>query len=182
MNISAINFIKHQNLSVAIDKLRNSKNPGHDKQETDTWFEHHETMINVLLYGALSLEAFINYYAVRYEITNVKDYERNLTTSSKWKLYPFLKTGSYINSDAVGIIKRIFTLRNKFVHPTPEKALAHQKNPTPSKSHGAQLEQLDKGQLLADINFVYKALFAIDADEASEHEKTPWLCQLHKRK
>jgi len=174
------NFIKHQELSPTIEKLRNKTIK--IQNENDIWFQHHETMINTLLYSALSLEAFINYYAIRYEIENTKDYERSLSTTTKWKLYPKLKTGKTIDTDAIGIIKKIFKLRNGFAHPVPQKVKARQKKPTyKDNSHGATLERLDKGQLISDVNSVYQAIFNIDEDEQLRHKQIPWLMKMTKR-
>ncbi|MEJ2445761.1 MAG: hypothetical protein P8Y42_20315, partial [Exilibacterium sp.] len=54
----------------------------------ENWWEYHECMINTLIYGALSLEAYINYYAKRYEIPFSNDLEQKLSTYNKWKMYP----------------------------------------------------------------------------------------------
>ena len=174
------NFIKHQNISQLIDKLRVDKDLLPQKESDDAWFEYHETMVNVLLYGALSLEAYINFYAKMYDIPFNNDFESNLSTLNKFKIYPTLKLNKTIDGDAIKILKNVFKLRDGFVHPKPERVVKDPKVTYKGKSSGAILEKLDKGQLLVDINSIYGALFKIDKDERVAHTKIPWLCKLKK--
>lgn len=169
------NFIKHQNLFPVINSLRKNKD-ALPKAESDTaWFEFHETRINVLLYGALSLEAYINYYAKRYDLPFNDDFESRLSTLNKWKIYPHLKLKKTIDGLRLKKLREIFDLRDGFVHPKPERVAKDPSTPYKGKSPGAKLEQLDKGQLLADINSIYQDLFRIDKDEEDAHKKAPWL-------
>jgi hypothetical protein len=175
------NFIKHQNLFKVVEQLRKNENALPKQEADNAWFEFHETMINVLLYGALSLEAYMNYYAKMYDIPFNNDFESNLSTLNKWKIYPTLKLKKTIDGGKLKKLKEIFVLRDGFVHPKPERVVKDPSIPYKGKSAGAILEKLDKGQLLADINSIYQDLFKIDQEEQKAHDKAPWLCTLNKR-
>lgn len=137
-------------------------------------------MNDVLIYSALSLEAYINYYAMRYDIPFHKDFERNLSTINKWKVYPNLKTRKSLDGEALKKIKKIFKLRDDIVHPKPERIKTGTTALPKGTSAQAQIEEIDKGQLIIELNSIYEAMFKIDKDERAEYENNPWFCILKK--
>jgi hypothetical protein len=137
-------------------------------------------MNDILIYSALSLEAYINYYAMRYDIPFHKDFEKSLSTVNKWKVYPNLKTRKSLDGSALKLIKKIFKLRDDIVHPKPERIRTGTTEPPKGTSAQAQLEEIDKGQLIIELNSIYEAMFKIDKDEKAEYEKKPWFCILKK--
>lgn len=173
-------FITHQQLKPDVQAAF-AKTPEQKTVEVDSvLYANRLAMNDVLVYSALSLEAYINYYAMRYDIPFHKDFERNLSTINKWKVYPNLKTRRSLDGEALKTIKKIFKLRDDIVHPKPERIKAGITEPPKGASAQAQIEQIDKGQLIIELNSVYEAMFKIDTDEKAEYEKQPWLCILKK--
>lgn len=174
------NFARYQEKSQVVAVLRKDKDHLPPVQAENAWWEYHESMINVLVYGALSLEAYINYYAKRYDIPFNTEFEKKLSTLNKWKMYPTFKMNKQIDRSAIDTIKKVFKLRDEFVHPKPERIIQDAK-PYEGKSAAAELEKMDKARLLKDINAVFSAMFNIDTDEAEAHQKQPWLLDLIKK-
>jgi len=167
-------FIKFQELS---EQLK-SVNPG-TEQEESTLYDRRQAMNSVILYSALSLEGFINYYAVRYEIPFHKDTDR-LSTSKKWNIYTQWKVGLSITDGSIGKIRSIFKLRNSLVHAKPELGKMGGDSPPAGTSGQAQLEKTELGELVIDLNSIYNDTFSIDPDELEQYKKEPWLYVLQK--
>lgn len=146
----------------------------------DNLYEDRLAMNDILIYSSLSLEAYINYYAERYNIRIRKNPKRELSTVEKWKLYPKLKTGKVLNQNELKAIKNIFKLRNNIVHPKPDRIELETTQPYKGFGAQARVEKLDKEQLLINLNLVYEAIFKIDTHERDDHLKNPWLCDIKK--
>ena len=166
------NFIKFQDFSAVVDKLRDKSISMTKVDEDSAWYDYHNSMINILIYGALSLEAYMNFYAKKYEIPFNNETER-LPTLHKWRMYPTIKTGKPLPPEVLKTIKSFFNLRDEFVHPKPTR-LEHGKDvPDDHKNASAVLERKDKGELMNELNSVYKAIFKLDKDEDEAQIKTP---------
>jgi len=174
------NFIKFQEQSKLVDKLLKKTIVMPKEDDKAAWYEYHNSMINVLLYSALSLEAYINYYGTRYDIPFNNDLER-LSTLNKFKMYPTIKTRRTIDIEALNVIKKFFKLRDGFVHAKPERLKHGVDSPDESNSASAVIEREDKGKIMCDLNYVYQSIFKIDDDEKKMQVKTPWLHQFIKR-
>jgi len=73
-----------------------------------------------IVFSALCLEALINDYCITKKSANYfNQYIDKLDPISKWLLIPQLNTGSAISSDskAFELVKNLFSIRNKLVHP-----------------------------------------------------------------
>jgi hypothetical protein len=173
-------FITHQQLIPEVKKAFSKSTPQDSVTNENVLYANRLAMNDVLVYSALSLEAYINYYAMRYDISFHNDFERSLSTINKWKVYPNLKTRKSLDGAALKTIKKIFKLRDDIVHPKPERIKAGASEPANGKSAQAQIEKVDKGQLLIELNSIYEAMFKIDKDEKAEYDKKPWLCILQK--
>jgi len=143
-------------------------------------YENRSNMNNLVVYGALSLEAYINFYATRYNIPFHNDLEQKFSTVNKWKIYPHLKIKKSIDGDAINKIKEIFKLRDEIVHPKANRIILGTDKPSNSKSVQAKIELLDKGQYLVNLNSVYKAMFKIDSDEKEHYKRIPWMVELQR--
>ena len=148
--------------------------------ELNLLYENRLNMNNLVVYGALSLEAYINFYAIRHNIPFHNDFEKNLSTVNKWKIYPHLKTNKSLDGAAIKQIKAIFKLRDEIVHPKPNRIIIGDNKPYNGKSVQSKIELLDKGQYVVDLNSVYKAMFKIDSDERESYGQNPWMLELQK--
>lgn len=173
-------FKKVQQLKPALESARNDQSVEGKAEQKHLLYENRLAMNDVLVYGALSLEAYINYYAMRYDIPFHRDLERSLSTINKWKIYTNIKTRKTLDQEAIQIIKKVFSLRDEIVHPKPERVQSGVDSPPKGKSAQAQVETIDKGQLIIDINSVFEAVLKIDSDEKVEYEKQPWMYTLKK--
>jgi len=173
-------FGKVQEFRPIIESALKDKSVEGKKKLEHILYENRLAMNDVLVYGGLSLEAYINYYAMRYDLPFHRDLERSLSTLNKWKIYTNSKTRKTLDQDAIKVIQRIFSLRDEIVHPKPERVKAGTDSPPKGKSAQAQVESIDKGQLIIDINSVFKAVLKIDSDEKKEYEQQPWLYELRK--
>jgi hypothetical protein len=75
--------------------------------------------LNTIVFSALTLEAFINHYAIeKSSLSYLKRHLDNLNPVNKWLIIPKLFTGKELdrNSQAFELLKRLFTRRNKIVH------------------------------------------------------------------
>ncbi len=167
-------FSTFQELTQKLKDIGNST-----PQERAMLYERRQAMNNVPIYSALSLEAFINYYAIRYEIPFHKDTDR-LSTVKKWNIYTNWKNKRDFGSDALSKIKEIFKIRNALVHAKPEVGEMGTNEPPEGKSAQAKIELAGKGELIIDLNSIYQAMFDIDIDEAKQYEQEPWLYTLQK--
>ncbi|WP_444924524.1 hypothetical protein ACJJH9_05115 [Microbulbifer sp. DLAB2-AF] len=136
-------------------------------------------MNSVAIFAALSLEAYINYYAVRYEIPFHKDTDR-LSTSQKWNIYTNWKVKKSVKEQTIANIRKIFKLRNTLVHAKPELGEMGGDLPPEGKSGQAQIELTGLGELIIDLNSIYEDTFSIDPDESSEYKESSWLYALRK--
>lgn len=173
-------FIKVQDLRPILEAALKDESPRGKQKQVQLLYENRLAMNDVLVYGALSLEAYINYYAMRYDLPFHRDLERSLSTINKWKIYSNSKTRKTLDSETIKIIKRVFQLRDDIVHPKPERVLINNGSPAKGRSAQAKVESIDKGKLIIDINSVFKAVFKIDNDEKVEYEQHPWLYELTK--
>jgi hypothetical protein len=176
---SAMAFEKLQAYAPKIKPLFNKGKELTDN-ELNILYENRLSMNNLVVYGALSLEAYINFYAIRYNIPFHNDFEKNLSTLNKWKIYPHLKTNKSLDGSAIKTIKEIFKLRDEIVHPKPNRIMVGDNKPYNGKSVQSKIELLDKGQYIVDLNSVYKAMFKIDSDEKKNYEEAPWMLELQK--
>lgn len=148
--------------------------------ELNVLYENRANMNNLVVYGALSLEAYINFYAIRYNIPFHNDFEKNLSTLNKWKIYPHLKTNKSLDGGAIKKIKNVFKLRDEIVHPKPNRIIIGDDKPYNGKSVQSKIELLDKGQYVVDLNSIYKAMFKIDSGEKENYEQDPWMLELQR--
>jgi hypothetical protein len=73
----------------------------------------------VVIFSALTLEAFINHYAIdNFSKLYLKHYLDKLDPVSKWVVIPKLVLGRTLDTDgrSFQLLKRLFLLRNKLVH------------------------------------------------------------------
>ena len=173
-------FTKFQEIKPALQEALKDESTDGNRNLENLLYENRMAMNDVLVYGALSLEAYINYYAMKYDIPFHRDLERSLSTVNKWKMYTNNKTRKTLDQDSIKTIKRVFSLRDEIVHPKPERVQADKTAPSKGKSAQAQIEILDKGQLIIDINNVFKSVLKIDNDEKKEYDEQPWLHELRK--
>ena len=110
-----------------------------------------------VLYCALYLESFINFYGVANNIANIRDYELSLSIKNKWRIYPQIVTGKQISGSAIKILGGIFERRDDIVHFKPRTSKA--------KHQGLLIK--DGLQLINGVHFVRRELAKIDP-------KTPW--------
>lgn len=178
---SVRSFIKSQELMPEINKIQSGNKSVPRASMEAVLYEQRQAMNNIPIYAALSLEAYINYYAARYEIPFQKDIDR-LSTAKKWNILSNWKTRKPIEKGAIDKIKEIFDLRNQFVHAKPERVEHGTTEPPKGKSVQAQIEVLDKSKLIFDLNSIYEAIFKIDTDESNDYKKGPWLYQLQKKR
>ncbi|KOO01792.1 hypothetical protein [Vibrio nereis] len=171
-----------ERLQVNEPKIKSLLNKGKELtvHEVNILYENRLSMNNLVVYGALSLEAYINFYAIRYDIPFHNDFEKNLSTLNKWKIYPHLKTNKSLDGSAIKLIKEIFRLRDEIVHPKPNRIIIGDNKPYNGKSIQSKIELLDKGQYIVDLNSVYKAIFKIDLDEKKSYENAPWMLELQR--
>lgn len=172
--------IKSQELMADIKRVQAENKGNHSGELEALLYEQRLSMINVPIYAALSLEAYINYYASRYGMPFQKDIDR-LSTVKKWNIYSNWKTKKTIEKDALDKIKEIFDLRDQIVHSKPELVEHGTEEPPKGKSVQAKIEVIDKSKLIYDLNCIYEAIFKIDSDENSDHKKEPWLYELRKK-
>lgn len=177
---SVRSFTKVQEFRPILAASLNDKSQNGTEKQHQLLYENRLAMNDVLIYAALSLEAYINYYAMRYDVPFHRDLEKSLSTINKWKMYTNTKTRKTIDQRAIEIIKKIFRLRDDIVHPKPQRIKARSEAPNNNKNAQGQIESLDKGQLIIDLNSVYKAVFKIDKDENADYINIPWLSELKK--
>jgi len=179
-------LIRVQDLAQTVHRVQTSGVPV-DAAGSAALYEHRLAMNDILIYSALTLEAYINFYATRYSIPFYNDFERSLSTINKWKIYPHLKTRKTMPSAALIALRAIFDLRDEIVHPKPDRVWPNsesvgQRKEGEEKGAQAQIERLDKVQLILDVNMIFDSIFGIDADEYADHEKSPWLRRLQRLK
>lgn len=69
--------------------------------------------------SAFAIEAFINFYAIHFELDKLTGYNDRIPTQKKWKLYPFQKTGKRLSQDTLDIIQQVLNDRNEIAHYKP---------------------------------------------------------------
>lgn len=75
-----------------------------------------DCMDTSIVMTAFCLEAFINFYAVHYEIDKMPDYNERRRTLEKWNTYPQIVTGTPISKESIVMLNTIFTARNNLAH------------------------------------------------------------------
>ena len=105
-----------------------------------------------VLYCALYLESYINFYGVTNNIPNIRDYESSLSIKNKWRIYPRIVTGKQISGAAIKILGVIFSKRDDIVHFKPQ---------TNKAKHQILLVK-DGIELINGAHFVRKELAEID--------------------
>lgn len=131
---------------------------------------------SIVLYSAMSLEAFINYYATRYEI-GYGDKLRNVKPALKLELFIELKTSKKISNATLGTVGEIFQLRNSIAH-TKARTVT-KKGKEYDKSIHAILERYDFVNLIKRFNAVFTEISEIDDDE---HDLKDMLVPIEKLK
>jgi elongation factor P--beta-lysine ligase len=118
---------------------------------------------SIIIYGALSIEAFVNYYSARHKLS-YREELRNVKVDTKLKLFVQHKTNKLLSGESVGIIRKLFKLRNDIVH---TKAIAIAKNglSKTEQSIHARLERFDFVTLIIEINNVFAEISQLDNDE-----------------
>ncbi len=161
-----------QSLKPEVSKIHASKD--FCKTNLDKLYENQMAMNGVVVYSALALEAYINYYATRYAIAFHKDYEKSLSTLNKWKIYPHLKTKKILSEDVLEKIKKIFKLRNDIVHPKSSKAVVGGAQ-SGSLNIQKKIKSMDMKSFVVDLNSIFNAVSKIDGDEKAMNKQNPWL-------
>ncbi|MBH0026156.1 hypothetical protein I6F53_04075 [Pseudoalteromonas sp. SWN29] len=131
-----------------------------------------------VLYAALTLEAYINYYGARY--LKLSNRLKNLRVRDKWKDYIKLKLDIDLDKETNEKISKIINLRNTLAHSNAEKVLLNTSDNGWEKNIQARLEVLDKGQFLFDLNSIFKRVFEFDESEKKDFENNHWLVDLEK--
>ena len=97
----------------------------------------------VVVFSALTAEAYINHYAVdRTSKSFLNNYLDRLDPVSKWIIIPRLVTGRQIDTGcrAIGLYKKLIALRNKLVHwKTQKKPISELKEEDWVTEHQAEL-------------------------------------------
>jgi len=126
------------------------------------WGKFHELLrmqamasTSYVIYCALYLEAYINFYGVSNNIPNIRDYESSLSIKNKWRIYPQIVTGKQISGDAIKTLGVIFGRRDDIVHLKPR---------TEKAKHKALLIE-DSLELINGVNFIRRELAKIDPNE-----------------
>lgn len=130
-----------------------------------------------ILFSATTLEALINFYAVDHNILHKSDFEKNLSSLNKWRLYPKIVKGIYINEHILDQVRKIFNLRDRIVHPKTKSIKLEQEERFFTPSEGMQalnwvqnaiqaLNIIDEGKIGTDwINDTFNG--AVDFDVSS---------------
>lgn len=173
-------FFKQQDMWQVEKKVKSKGAVNLTNQDENILYERRLAMNDVLVYSALSLEAYINYYAMKYVIPYHNDLERSLSTINKFKIYTQIKTNRCLTGDTLKIIKKIFKDRDEIVHPKPERIKQGFKEVPKPKGMQGKIELMDLGSLLLDMNSVYNAIFDIDTEEKESYDRAPWLYALER--
>jgi hypothetical protein len=129
-NHSTFYAIAHRNY-VEVDRLKNERNKFQKKLkgkkitdddvdficEKNAAIQRHAMV--VVVFSALTLEAFINYYAIdNFSKSYLNNYLDKLDPVSKWIVIPKLVIGRQIdtNGQAFQKLQQLFKLRNQLVH------------------------------------------------------------------
>lgn len=132
------------------------------------------------MYGALSLEAFINYYGTRYLKLSKKEIKQNRSVKDKWRYFIKKKLGVQLDDKIEKKLKFIFDMRNAIAHTKANVITLDSNDEYWKESIAAKLEILDKGSFLYDINQVFKYVFSIDEEEAKSSKNPEWLQEVQK--
>lgn len=54
--------------------------------------------------SAFAVEAFINFYAIHFELDQLPGYNERIPTKLKWEKYPFLKTSKYLPQPTLDMV------------------------------------------------------------------------------
>lgn len=71
----------------------------------------------VIVFAAISVEAFVNYMAGVGQLDHHRQFEARLGTLDKWRIYPKLLFDDYLPEHILDRIKRVVALRNQVAHP-----------------------------------------------------------------
>lgn len=105
-----------------------------------------------ILFGAITLDAFINFYGEFHKIEGRRDFEEKLPTKVKYQLYPQLVAHVPIDTLAIRYVKDIVALRNELAHPKPKR-----EDPKISFIDKAFTDR-NGAMLINKINFIIKAM------------------------
>tara|TARA_B110000211_G_scaffold166497_1_gene187948 strand:+ start:923 stop:1531 length:609 start_codon:yes stop_codon:yes gene_type:complete len=133
---------------------------------------------SLVLYAALTLEAYINYYGARYLKLNKK--LKNLKVREKWKTYIQKNLNVDLDDEIHEKINMIIHLRNQLAHSRAESITLGTEDEKWKDNIQAKLEILDKGQFVFDLNSIFKKIFEIDESERKDSENNPWLIEIAK--
>ena len=73
----------------------------------------------IISMSAFTIEAFINFYAIYYNLDILDGYNERERTVRKWKKYPYQRTGSYLSEDTLKIVQEVLNDRNEIAHYKP---------------------------------------------------------------
>jgi len=110
----------------------------------------------LIIYGALTLEGFINFYGEFHDIKGIRDFESSLGTVNKWRIYPQLVLNKHMKKESIDFLKSIFSLRNQLVH---KKVKKEEPYATDGKKY---FTQQNGGKLLNKVNFILRNIEEID--------------------
>ena len=69
--------------------------------------------------SAFAIEAFINFYAIHFELDRIPGYNERIPTKQKWEKYPQQKTGTTLPQDALDKVQEVLNDRNDIAHYKP---------------------------------------------------------------
>jgi hypothetical protein len=174
-------FFKQQSLYDEEIRVKRESTGNLTREDESVLYDRRLAMNDVLIYAALSLEAYINYYSKKYEIPFHKDLEKT-SSINKYKIFIQIKTGKSISHESIKLIKSIFWHRNEIVHPKPHKIKVGSKPGSEAVPIQQKIETMNLGKLIQELNIVYKEIFELDNDEKVIYEQNPWLLDLKQRR
>lgn len=159
-------------------EVRNRKGKTEELSKEDRMHLHSFIFYSssLVLYAALTLEAYINYYGARYLKLNTK--LRKLKVREKWKQYIQQHLNVDLGDETYEKIHTIIDLRNQLAHSKAEIITLGTDDDKWKDNIQAKLEILDKGQFVFDLNSIFKKVFEIDQSEREDSEKNPWLIEI----
>lgn len=111
----------------------------------------------LIIYGALTLEGFINFYGEFHDIKGIRDFESSLSTINKWRIYPKLVLNKEMKKESIDFLRSIFSLRNQLVHKKVKKT-------EPYATDGKKYFTMQNGgRLLNKVNFILRDIEQLDS-------------------
>ncbi len=75
-----------------------------------------DQLVVSVVFFYLTLESFVNFYAVIRSIDNRKSFEQNLSTKNKWIIYPQLACGKRVDKRHLDKLNSLTKDRNSLIH------------------------------------------------------------------